>query len=63
MTLAARLLPFLFVTGCLSHLPPRSTAHLQIHWAADFEAAQKEAQATGRPILACLVAGEIAGLC
>ena len=51
------------VSGCLSHLPVRSTEHLQIHWAANFDAARSEAMARQKPILACLIAGEINGLC
>ena len=50
--------------GCLTHLPPRaSDAHMQIHWAASYETAQAEAAASHRPLLACLVAGELDGLC
>ena len=53
----------LLLSGCLSHLPPRSTTHLQIHWARDFSAAAAEAEESHKPILACLVAGQIDGPC
>jgi hypothetical protein len=49
--------------GCITHLPPRTTTHLQIHWQPDYETAQHQAQAAGKPLLVLLVAGEIAGPC
>jgi hypothetical protein len=49
--------------GCLSHMPLDKRTHLQIRWSANWEAAAAEAQRTHKPILACLVAGEIDGLC
>ena len=55
--------PALLLAGCLTHLPPAGKTHLQIHWQPDYAAAQREAQGTGKPMLVCLIAGEIAGLC
>jgi hypothetical protein len=60
-TLAPLLL--LALTACITHLPPRSTTHLQIHWEPSFEAAAAHAAATGKPLLAVLAAGERDGLC
>jgi hypothetical protein len=57
------LLPALALAGCLTHLPPVSQKHLDIHWAASFDAAQVRAVAERKPLLVCLVAGEIAGPC
>jgi hypothetical protein len=52
------------LTGCLTHLPPKaSLEHMQIHWASDFASAQVRAEEEGKPVLACLVAGQIDGLC
>jgi hypothetical protein len=53
----------LLLAGCLSHLPPTTHAHMRIHWSSDYAAAAREAARTDRPVLACLVAGEIDGLC
>jgi len=53
----------LLLTGCLSHLPPAGHAHMQIHWASGYQAAARQAQAEHKPMLVCLVAGEIDGLC
>ncbi len=50
-------------TACITHLPPRSTTHLAIHWQPSFDAAARLSAATGKPLLAVLAAGEIAGLC
>jgi hypothetical protein len=49
--------------GCITHLPVRSTTHMQIAWRAGWDDAAREAARTGKPILAVLAAGEIAGLC
>jgi len=57
------ILASLLLGGCLSHMPPARHDHMRIHWARDFDAATREARRTNRPILACLVAGEIDGLC
>jgi hypothetical protein len=59
-TLALAALAF---TGCITHLPPLGTRHLDIHWRPGFAAAQAEATATRKPLLVLLVAGELAGPC
>lgn len=56
-------LPALALAGCLTHLPPVSEKHLEIRWAPSFPAAQARAIAERKPLLVCLVAGEIAGPC
>lgn len=53
----------LLLSGCLTHLPPAGHTHMQIHWAAGYEAAAREAAAHQKPLLVCLVAGELDGLC
>ena len=53
----------LFAGGCLSHLPPARHEHMRIQWQPSFAAAQARAQRENRPILACLVAGELDGWC
>jgi hypothetical protein len=63
-----RALPLFFAaslaTGCITHLPPPPRmCHMRVHWAQDFAAAQARAQVENKPILACLVAGKIDGLC
>ena len=61
-SLFATLALFLFA-GCITHLPPRTTLHRQIRWAANFDAAVAQATREGKPIVACLVAGELDGPC
>ena len=56
-------LAVLLLSGCLSHLPPAGHTHMQVHWAPGYSAAAHEAQARGKPLLICLVAGELDGLC
>ncbi len=53
----------LTATACLSHLPPAGHKHLAVNWQPSYAAAQAEAQRTGKPMLVCLVAGELDGLC
>jgi hypothetical protein len=53
----------LVLTGCLTHMPLRTREHLSIHWATNWDPAVAEAQASNRPILMCLIAGEIDGPC
>jgi hypothetical protein len=53
----------LFASGCITHLPLRTTAHRQIRWAESFDVAVAEATRSSRPIVACLAAGELDGLC
>jgi hypothetical protein len=50
-------------TGCITHLPPRTTTHLRIHWQPSFDAARDEAMRAHKPLLVLLIAGEIAGPC
>jgi hypothetical protein len=58
------LLPLALVfTGCITHLPPRSTTHLQIAWRSSFATAARDAAARHAPLLAVLVAGQIDGPC
>ena len=52
-----------FASACITHLPPRTTTHLQIHWQPDYASAQRAAATAGKPLLVLLVAGEIAGPC
>jgi hypothetical protein len=50
--------------GCPpSHLPVRTTEHLSLPWARTFDDAVAEARRSNRPVLACLIAGQIDGLC
>jgi hypothetical protein len=56
-------LALLAVTACITHLPPRTTAHKQIAWQPTFDAAAQASAATGKPLLAVLAAGERDGLC
>ena len=51
------------LTGCLSHLPPAGHKHMEVRWEASFEAASARAAREGKPIVACLIAGEVDGLC
>ena len=61
--IAATLLFLVGASGCITHLPMRTEAHLRMPWAGSFDAAVVEATRTGKPILACLVAGKIDGAC
>ena len=63
MMTRAPLAAALLLAGCITHLPPRSTTHLQIAWQPSFDAAARVAAATGKPLLAVLAAGQIAGPC
>jgi hypothetical protein len=57
------LLSFVAMSACITHLPPRSTTHLQIGWRPSFDEAARAAAASGKPLLAVLAAGERDGLC
>ena len=60
-TLAA--LPLL-LAGCLAHMPADDDPlHLQAGWRSGFDAAAREAAASGRPLLVCLVAGGLQDSC
>lgn len=54
----------LLMSGCLSHMPTDTNpVHLRIAWAHDFAAAKESANATHKPILACMVGGDILDQC
>ena len=53
----------LLLAGCITHLPVRTREHLTIPWSRDFAEAQRQAEERNKPILMCLIAGEIAGPC
>ena len=64
VAIAAAAVPLLLAAaGCITHLPPRSTTHMQIAWQPSFDAAARVSAATGKPLLAVLVAGKIDGAC
>jgi hypothetical protein len=53
-----------FAIGCFpTHIPPAGHQHMQVRWAASYRAAADEAQRTNKPMLVCLVAGEVDGPC
>jgi len=54
---------FLFVAGCITHLPVRTREHLQIPWARDFADAGERATREHKPILVVMAAGIIDGAC
>ncbi len=59
-------LPLAFlVTGCLSHMPTdRDPVHARdIRWSPDFASAQREAAASERPVLVCMIGGDILDQC
>jgi hypothetical protein len=56
-------LSLLTIAACITHLPPRTTAHQRITWQPTFAAAARVAVADGKPMLAVLAAGERDGLC
>ncbi len=52
------------LAGCLTHIgPDRDATHLRITWHPDFDAAKRTSLASGRPVLAVLVAGDITEHC
>jgi hypothetical protein len=53
------------VSGCqLAHMPADSDpAHLQVQWRSDLARALDDAGETARPILLCLVAGDLTESC
>ena len=54
----------LLTSGCLSHMPAdHNPVHLRIHWAPDFAQAQATASAARKPILVCMVGGDILDQC
>lgn len=62
-----RLLPFLplLIAGCsLTHMPPdRDPVHTHIRWHNDFEAAESASKESNRPVLVCLIAGDLVERC
>jgi len=58
-----RVLALALVSGCLTHVPPTSKKHLEIHWHPTFEGTATAARASGRPMLLVMAAGERDGLC
>ena len=63
MKLALTVLP-LALAGCLAHMPPdKEPAHLRVEWRVGFEEAAREAAALKRPLLLCLVGGDLKDDC
>ncbi|MBX7097392.1 MAG: hypothetical protein K1X89_06760 [Myxococcaceae bacterium] len=64
MRLPAVAVTGVLLAGCLTHMPVAAEKrHLKIHWAASFDEARASASAQHKPVLLCLVAGKIDGLC
>ena len=60
---AAATLPLL-LTGCLTHMrAPEEARHMEVAWRPSLTAAQREAAAADKPVLLCMIAGEVDGLC
>lgn len=56
-------MPLLFA-GCLAHMPAdQEPTHLRVRWRSGFEAAAREAAELNRPLLVCLVGGDIQDDC
>lgn len=54
----------LALAGCLAHMPADSDpAHLHIRWRPDFEDAARQAACSRRPLLVCLVGGDLLDSC
>ena len=54
----------LLLTGCLTHMrAPDEARHMEVDWRPDLRSAQSEARQTQKPVLLCMVAGEVDGLC
>ena len=54
----------LALAGCLAHMPADADpVHLRIRWRPNFEEAAREAACSNRPLLVCLVAGNILDSC
>ncbi len=52
------------LAGCLSHIAPDTQPdHLKIGWQTDFETARTIADASHRPILVVMIAGDITDQC
>ena len=54
----------LALAGCLAHMPADpDPVHLHIRWRPGFEEAARQAGESGRPLLVCLVAGDLRESC
>jgi len=54
----------LLMAGCLTHMPFDSDpVHLHINWHASYEDAERAAVTSRRPVLLCLIAGDIVEHC
>lgn len=63
MRIAVRVLPLL-LAGCLAHMPADpDPAHLPIGWRPGFDEAARHAAESRRPLLVCLVAGDLLDSC
>jgi len=63
MRTALAILP-MALAGCLAHMPADSDPrHLHIRWRSDFEEAARQAAESERPLLVCLVAGDLLDSC
>ena len=51
------------LSGCITHLGVRTRDHLRIAWSSGWDDAQARAEREHKPILMCLVAGQIDGPC
>lgn len=63
MRIAFAALP-LALAGCLAHMPAdKDPVHLHIRWRSDVGEAMRQAVESRRPLLLCLVAGELQDSC
>jgi hypothetical protein len=54
----------LALAGCLAHMAPdEDPVHLHVRWKSDFDAAARDAACSARPLLVCLVAGDLLDSC
>jgi hypothetical protein len=54
----------LVMAGCLTHMPADGDpVHLHINWHASYEEAERAAATSKRPVLVCLIAGDIIEKC
>ena len=63
MRIGTAVLP-LALAGCLAHMPADpDPVHLHVPWRTDFDAAARDAACSARPLLVCLVAGDLLDSC